>query len=129
MNKSLKITCMLVAVVFAVGGFSGVWAFLKFRERAREASIRNGCRFNLRTIQAGKDVYQLDESLAVGTPVALTNLVPRYIHRPHNNIPPGGVIDSCIPLEDCRAGGTYEPNPIGSNPACSVHGDLLGQAE
>jgi competence protein ComGC len=76
--------------------------------KAREAAQRNACRANIRSIEAAKDVWALE-----------------------NNKKPGDVIQdddvfgsgkALRGIPTCPKGGSYIVNPVGTGPECTVHG-------
>jgi hypothetical protein len=70
---------------------------------------RNQCINNLRIIDAAKEQAALEGRLKEGDKVDM-KLLQDYL--------PGGR----MPV--CPAGGVYTVNPVGTNPRCSVHGEL-----
>ena len=72
------------------------------------AATRDACINNLRIIEAGKDQYALDHNNAA--PSSIAELVGPNLYI--KNSPA------------CPANGKYNMNPLGINPACSVHGTL-----
>jgi len=78
--------------------------------QARGTAQRNNCINNLRMLESGKEQWAMAERQADGVEPDAAGVM-EYIR--------GGMVT-------CPDGGTYELNPIGTPPVCSVHGSLPG---
>ena len=94
-------------VVFIIGLLLAIAipAFTQARDKARTKS----CVKNLSHIQTAKEQFAISAAKSDGDPVALDDLVPRYIEED--------------PV--CPANGTYDIKPIGEEPTCTVAGHEL----
>jgi len=103
------IGCAIAAAVslplLAIVGLLAAIAIPSF-VTARDRAQHNACLNNLRQLDGAKDQFYLEHQAA---PYGLSDLVGTYI-----KVPPV-----------CPNGGTYELHPLGENPTCSHHGDLL----
>ncbi len=81
-------------------------AMVKARDHARDIRCMN----NLHQIDMAKQTWALKENKEDGSPVTWEDL--KYMAESNLR---------------CPKGGEYKLNPLGENPTCSVHGDLLDQ--
>lgn len=106
--------CLLLAVpavlmVVAVVGLLAAIAIPSFM-KARETSQLNGCVNNMNMIQVAKEKTALAHQYREGANIPEPEL-SQFLKRDFN-----GLI--------CHKGGRYIVNPVGQDPACSVHGNL-----
>ncbi len=92
---------MIVVVVIGLLAIIAVPAF----STARASAQKNTCIANLRTIDAAKQNWAVDNRKAATTTPTKANLLP---YLPKNQMP------------DCPAGGTYSIHPIAKFPTCSM---------
>ena len=118
-NRLLSIIVLAAIVLVAT---AIVFSFCK----ARETTRRNACKHNLRVISGGKDQYAIIHGLPPGADISWAQ-IDQYACRFPCKHSSGTVRAACDPYGDCLAGGKYSLNPVGSNPVCSFHGDLLSQ--
>ena len=76
--------------------------------KARETAQRSACQANLRNINAGKDVWVLENNRKPGDIIQDEDLFGR------------GKALRGVPT--CPKGGSYIVNPVGTNPECTLHG-------
>ncbi len=98
------VPAILIIILLAV---IAVPSFVK----ARKQSQRNACLNNLRQIDSGSEAWAAANAKGRGDHIDVDE-VCRYIKGPT--------------LPGCPSGGEYIIPPLGENPTCSVHGDMLG---
>ena len=96
---------MMVAPVGLVAAIA-IPSFVK----ARTVSKQNACINNLRQVDSAKEQWAMEMGKAEGDPVSIPG-ISAYIKG--NKLPV------------CPQGGTYQVNPIGKNPVCSMSGHAL----
>ena len=94
---------MIVVLIISLLLMIAVPQFLGARMRAQQRTCMN----NLRQIEYAKEMLAGNNDLSEGAPVALTDLWPTYIKTPVAPVCPGG--------------GTYNVNPIGTDPERSIN--------
>ena len=77
--------------------------------RARTSGQRATCINNLKQIDAAKEEWAMDTGAPDGAAVQMSDIASVYIRGP-------------ITGPTCPAGGTYELNPVGTDPVCSLSG-------
>jgi prepilin-type N-terminal cleavage/methylation domain-containing protein len=76
---------------------------------AREKVQKTACIANLKQIDGAITLYALDENLTSSAPVALEDLIPRYIKS----------------TPSCPAGGNYMLVDVKTTPTCTIAGHEL----
>ena len=112
-GTKVAIGCLIAAglalPILAVVGLLAAIAIPSF-VKARDTAQTNSCINNMRMIDSGKEQAALMNQHDNGTTV------------------PSGEISKFLktPVEQmrCVAGGEYTPNPLGTDPECSIHGPL-----
>lgn len=92
----IMIVVLIIAVLLAIA----IPNFMK----ARDTSRTKACVANLRQIDTGKVQFAMDQKLAGGAAVAMTDLVPAYVKS----------------TPACPAGGTYTVGAVDTDPTCSI---------
>lgn len=98
-----------VLMIFAVVGLLAAIAIPSFM-KARETSQLNCCVNNMRMLETAKKQVVLEHKYKPGDSVSEQDV---------SQLPKGG-----FPSLVCPKGGHYTINPVGQDPACSVHGKL-----
>jgi prepilin-type N-terminal cleavage/methylation domain-containing protein len=104
-RKNKAFTLVEIMIVVLIIGILMAIAVPNFI-RARENSRRNTCIANLKQIDAAKEQYAMDQKLATGAAVAMTDLTGS-----------SGYLKS---TPACPSSGTYTVNVVGTNPTCSL---------
>ena len=101
---------LTVVVVIPVVGLLAAIAIPNF-VKARSASQRSACIMHLKSIEQAKETWAVDYHKSPGDEV-----VDSYLFGSTNHL-------QTKPM--CTAGGTYQLNPVGSPPTCSIPGHAL----
>jgi prepilin-type N-terminal cleavage/methylation domain-containing protein len=104
-------TLVEIMIVVAIIGLLAAIAIPNFI-RARDSAGSNTCINNLRLIDAAKEQYAMENSIAAGTATTSDNCTP-YLR---NNV---------FPV--CPSAGIYSTNPVGTLAVCSLSGAAPGQ--
>jgi competence protein ComGC len=94
-------------VMLPVIGLTAAIAIPNF-VKARETAQRSACQANLRNINAGKDVWVLENNKKTGDIIQDEDLF--------------GSGKALRGVPTCPKGGSYIINPVGTNPECTIHG-------
>ena len=97
----------VIPVMVAIIGILAAIAIPNF-VRAREMSQRNACIANMRMIVAAKAQVEAEKSYVPG------DVIPEQ--EVSQKLPAG------LTGLTCHKGGRYTLNPVGKEPACSIHG-------
>lgn len=81
--------------------------------RQREITRAKACQENLMSIRNAKEVYALDFKLSNGFEVSGMDV----LMKPGTATSGQGYLKA---VPECQSGGTYEINPIGEDPVCSI---------
>lgn len=108
--KKRGFTLVEIMIVVAIIGILLTIAIPSFM-RARETARAKACQENLQKIDSAKEQWALENNLSNGSEV------PDGWLDDDNIVGPEGYIKK-KPV--CPAGGTYTPNPIGTDPECSI---------
>jgi prepilin-type N-terminal cleavage/methylation domain-containing protein len=101
-NRNLGFTLveMMIVVLVILALLTIAWPnWMKARESARQRA----CISNLRQIETAKEHWAIECKKSAGDPVLNSDLVPAYIKQ----------------WPSCPSGGTYDPNPVGTDPTCT----------
>ncbi len=104
-------TLVEIMIVVAIIGILLAIAVPSFM-RARETARLRACQENLQKIDSAKEQWALENNASNGSPspdVADFVGPDKYIKK--------------MPV--CPSGGSYVPNPIGTDPTCTYHGAIL----
>jgi hypothetical protein len=106
----VKITDFAVAtIVLVIVAVAVVLPSLRYHSGKENLSCIN----NLRQIEGAENEWALENGKTNGAIVTVTDFSPYIQLGPHGEFP------------SCPRGGTYILRPIGENPICSYHGDLI----
>jgi hypothetical protein len=112
-GTKVAIGCLIAAglalPVIAVVGLLAAIAIPSF-VRARSTSQTYACINSMRMIDSGKEQAALANQYDNGT-TAPSGEISKFLRTP-------------VEQMTCVAGGTYTPNPVGSDPECSIHGKM-----
>jgi Tfp pilus assembly protein PilE len=112
-GTKVAIGCLIAAglalPVIAVVGLLAAIAIPSF-VKARSTAQTRACINNMRMIDAGKEQSALENQYDNGTTVP-NGEISKFLQTP-------------VEQMTCVAGGTYTPNPLGSDPECSIHGQM-----
>ncbi|HUV03633.1 MAG TPA: type II secretion system protein [Armatimonadota bacterium] len=101
-------TLIEIMVVILIIGVLLAIAFPVFG-KARDTARTKTCIRNLREISDAKEQYTMEARKKEGDAVSFANLVPTYLRK----------------TPECPAGGTYDIQPAGENPTCTIEGHEL----
>ena len=105
--------CLLaVPAMFVVVGIVGLLAAIAIPSfiKARETSQLNACVNNMRILESAKEQAALKHDYREGDTVSQSEV--------------SGFLKNGLDDLICPKGGRYTVNPVGQDPACSVHGKL-----
>jgi len=96
-------------VVIAIVGILAAIAIPSFI-KARETAQLNGCIHNMKTIETAKETTAAAHQYRAGADIPSAEL-SQSLKRDLKSLA-------------CPGGGSYTVNPVGQDPACSIHGRL-----
>ncbi|MGQ9454934.1 MAG: competence type IV pilus major pilin ComGC [Armatimonadota bacterium] len=105
-NKGFTLIEIMIVVLVIVALLAVAWPnWMKARESARQRT----CVANLRQIETAKEHWAMANKKSTGETVAVEDLVPDFIKT----------------WPSCPSDGTYNPQPIGTDPTCTIENHEL----
>jgi len=103
MQSARGFTLVEIMIVIAIIGMLATIAIPSY-VRSRQESQINACISNLMEFDGAKDRWAIENGKVVGDVAAWGDIVPFFLKK----------------TSPCPAGGTYNLNPVGTDPTCSI---------